>query len=79
MGFGRRGYILVLVKLKKLIYLRTPICTFDAKNRILCPQCESKLDSCKRTPRFSIDIDKVILIAKNLRGIELAVEFEVKR
>ncbi|MBI5377567.1 MAG: transcription elongation factor NusA [Thaumarchaeota archaeon] len=169
--------------------MRTPICTFDAKNRILCPQCESKLDSgkltksdvgaaiklvslgqknsqmekftlnsCqesvgnyvlylsyndimvirqsrelhrllqnefpgkiwlveegvsdkkfltdlffpikvlavnsvwipeaiqktkviisgKKTPRFPIDIDKVISIAKNLRGIELAVEFEVK-
>jgi hypothetical protein len=58
--------------------LRTPICTFDAKNGILCPQCESKLDSGKKTPRFPIDIDKVISIAKNLRGIELAVEFEVK-
>ena len=33
----------------------------------------------KKTPRFPIDIDKVISIAKNLRGIELAVEFEVKR
>jgi len=59
--------------------LKTPICTFDAKNGILCPQCESKLDSDKRTPRFQIDIDEVISVAKNLRGIELAVEFEVKR
>lgn len=169
--------------------MRTPICTFDAKNGILCPQCESKLDSgkltkadveaaiklvslgqknpqiekftlnsCqesvgnyvlylshddimtirqsrelhrllqnefpdkiwlveegasdktfltdlffptkilainsvwvpggiqktkvivsgKKTPRFPIDIDKVISVAKNLRGIDLAVEFEVK-
>jgi len=29
--------------------LRTPICNFDAMNGILCPQCESKLDSEKLT------------------------------
>jgi transcription antitermination factor NusA-like protein len=32
----------------------------------------------KRTPRFPIDTDKVISIAKDLRGIDLAVEFERK-
>ena len=58
--------------------MRTPICIFDAKNGILCPQCESKLVSGKKTPRFLIDTDKVISIAKNLRGIDLAVEFEIK-
>jgi hypothetical protein len=56
-------------------------------NRILCPQRELKLDSGKvtkvivsgkRTPRFPIDTDKVISITKNLRGIELTVEFERK-
>lgn len=80
-------------------------------NGILCPQCESKLDtgkltktdveaaiklvhlskkipggiqktkvivSGKRTPRFPIDTDKVVFISKDLRGIELAVEFERK-
>lgn len=54
------------------------ICIFDAKNGILFPQCESNLVSGKKTPRFPIDTDKVISIAKNLRGIDLAVEFEVK-
>ena len=67
--------------------MRTPICNFDAMNGILCPQCESKLDtgkltkvivSGKRIPRFPIDTDKVIVITKDLRGIELAVEFERK-
>jgi hypothetical protein len=32
----------------------------------------------KRIPRFPIDTDKVISITKNLRRIELAVEFERK-
>jgi transcription antitermination factor NusA-like protein len=32
----------------------------------------------KRTPRFPIDTDKVISITKDLRGIDLAVEFERK-
>ena len=56
-----------------------PICFFDAKNGILCPQCESKLVSGKKMPRLLIDTDKVISIAKNLRGIDLVMEFEVKR
>ena len=56
-----------------------PICVFDAKNGILCPQCESKLVSGKKMPRLLIDTDKVISIAKNLRGIDLVMEFEVKR
>lgn len=34
---------------KKSISLRTPICSFDAMNGILCPQCESKLGSGKIT------------------------------
>ena len=58
--------------------MRTPICIFDAKKGILCPQWESKLVSGKKTPRFPIDTDKVISIAKNLRGIDLAMEFEIK-
>jgi len=32
----------------------------------------------KRTPRFPIDTDKVVSISKDLRRIELAVEFERK-
>ena len=33
----------------------------------------------RKTPRFLIDIDRIISIARNLRGIELTVEFEIKR
>jgi transcription antitermination factor NusA-like protein len=32
----------------------------------------------RKTPRFPIDIDKVIAVAKDLRKIELVVEFERK-
>ena len=32
----------------------------------------------KRTPGFPIDTDKVVSISKDIRGIELAVEFERK-
>ncbi len=32
----------------------------------------------KRTPRFPIDTDKVISIVKDLRGIDLIIEFERK-
>ena len=32
----------------------------------------------KKTPRFPIDTDKVISITKDIRGIELVVEFERK-
>lgn len=32
----------------------------------------------KKTPRFPIDIDKVIAVSKDLRKIELVVEFERK-
>ncbi len=55
-----------------------PICIFDAKKGSLCPQCESKLVSGKKTPRFFIDTDKVISTAKNLGRIDFSVEFEVR-
>ena len=41
--------------------MRLPICSFDAKNAILCPQCESKLDSGKIT---QIDVDASIKLAQ---------------
>jgi len=40
--------------------LRTPICNFDAMNGILCPQCESKLDSGKLT---KTDVEAAIKLA----------------
>ena len=40
--------------------MRTPICNFDAMNGILCPQCESKLDSGKLT---KTDVEAAIKLA----------------
>ena len=38
-----------------------PICGFDAKNAVLCPQCESKVDSGELT---NADVDTSIALAK---------------
>jgi transcription antitermination factor NusA-like protein len=43
------------------ICLQAPICSFDAKNAILCPQCEAKLEAGQLT---KADIDASIKIAK---------------
>jgi len=47
--------------IRKTIYLQVPICSFDAKNAILCPQCESKLEKGQLT---KADVDASIKIAK---------------
>ena len=50
-------------------------------NRVWAPggiQKTKMIVSGKRTSRFSIDTDKVVSIAKDLRGIDLVVEFERK-
>ena len=41
--------------------MQLPICGFDAKNAILCPQCESRLDSGKITKS---DVDASIKLAQ---------------
>ncbi len=41
--------------------MHLPICSFDAKNAILCPQCESRLDSGKIT---QADVDASIKLAQ---------------
>jgi hypothetical protein len=41
-----------------------PICGFDAKNSILCPQCESKVESGQLT---KADVDASIIIANLAR------------
>ena len=41
--------------------MKLPICTFDAKNAVLCPQCEGKVDSGKIT---QADVDASIILAK---------------
>lgn len=45
----------------KSIYLQVPICNFDAKNAILCPQCESKVESGQLT---KADVDASIKLAR---------------
>jgi transcription antitermination factor NusA-like protein len=40
--------------------LQVPICSFDAKNAVLCPQCEAKLESGQLT---KTDVDASIKIA----------------
>lgn len=55
---------------KKPISVRTPICSFDAMNGILCPQCESKLDSGKLT---KADVDasiKLVQLSQKIPQIE---------
>lgn len=44
-----------------LICLQVPICMFDAKNSILCPQCESKLEAGQIT---KADVDASMKLAK---------------
>ena len=46
---------------KKSIQMILPICGFDAKNAILCPQCESKVESGRLT---KADVDASFILAK---------------
>lgn len=41
--------------------MQVPICGFDAKNAVLCPQCESKLENGQLT---KADVDAAIKIAR---------------
>ncbi len=47
--------------MKKSIQMKLPICGFDAKNAILCPQCESKVESGELT---KADVDASMNLAK---------------
>lgn len=46
--------------------MQVPICTFDAKNSVLCPQCESKLESGQLT---KADVDASMKLAKLAKTI----------
>jgi transcription antitermination factor NusA-like protein len=41
--------------------MKFPICGFDAKNAVLCPQCETKVETGKLT---KADVDASIILAK---------------
>ena len=62
-------YLLVFVS-KKPISLRTPICTFDAMNGILCPQCESKLDQGTLTKADVEASIKLVQLSQKIPQIE---------
>ncbi|HET6457846.1 MAG TPA: transcription elongation factor NusA [Nitrosopumilaceae archaeon] len=55
--------------------MRTPICTFDAMNGILCPQCESKLDSGKLT---KTDVEAAIKLVNLSQKIPQIEKFTLK-
>ena len=54
--FARRD-ICNFTEVKIRFTLQAPICSFDAKNAVLCPKCESKLESGAIT---SFDVDAAI-------------------
>ncbi len=47
--------------MKKSIQMKLPICGFDAKNSILCPQCEGKVETGVIT---KADVEASIILAK---------------
>ena len=50
--------------------MKLPICNFDAKNAILCPQCESKIESGKLTKADAEASIKLANLAKENEVIE---------
>lgn len=46
--------------------MQVPICVFDAKNAVLCPQCESKLESGQLTQE---DVDASMKLARLAKTI----------
>jgi len=56
--------------MKKSIQMILPICGFDAKNSILCPQCEGKVESGQLT-KADVDASMILAnIAKSNKEIE---------
>jgi len=47
--------------------MKLPICGFDAKNSILCPQCESKVESGELT---KADVEASMNLAKIAKQIK---------
>lgn len=45
--------------------MKLPICVFDAKNAVLCPQCEGKVESGELT---QADVDASIILAKTAKS-----------
>ncbi|MFM7862178.1 MAG: transcription elongation factor NusA [Candidatus Nitrosotenuis sp.] len=54
--------------------LQVPICVFDAKNSVLCPQCESKLESGLLT---QADVDASMKLAKLSKTIPEIEKFSM--
>ena len=58
--------------------MKLPICSFDAKNSILCPQCESKVESGKLTKADVEASMNLVKIAKSSKEIENFVLYSCK-
>lgn len=54
--------------------MKLPICNFDAKNAILCPQCESKLESGEIT---KADVDASIKLADLAKKSQIVDKFNL--
>ena len=51
-----------------------PICGFDAKNAVLCPQCEAKVDTGRLT---KADVDASIILAKIAKSNKIIENFSL--
>ncbi len=54
--------------------MQVPICLFDAKNSVLCPQCESKLETGQLT---QADVDASMKLAKLAKTIPEIEKFSM--
>ena len=54
--------------------MELPICGFDAKNAVLCPQCETKVDTGEIT---QADVDASIILAKIAKSNNEVEEFSL--
>ncbi|MDH3204273.1 MAG: transcription elongation factor NusA [Nitrosopumilus sp.] len=52
--------------------MKLPICLFDAKNAVLCPQCEGKVDTGKLT---KADVEASITLAKIAKSNNIIENF----
>ncbi len=54
-----------LLRNEEMISLQVPICSFDAKNAVLCPKCESKIESGELTKADAYASIKFAELAKS--------------
>ena len=62
------------MKIEKSIQMKLPICSFDAKNAVLCPQCEGKVESGIIT---KADVDASIKLAQLAKSNQIIESFSL--